>query len=40
MTTNSPDPNEAGRNWASPEIAEHWRRIKPDATNTSGRRQK
>jgi SAM-dependent methyltransferase len=26
MTTKSPDPNEAGRNWESPEVAEHWRR--------------
>jgi ubiquinone/menaquinone biosynthesis C-methylase UbiE len=26
MTTNSPDSNEPGRNWASPEVAEHWRR--------------
>jgi SAM-dependent methyltransferase len=26
MTMKSPDPNEAGRNWESPEVAEHWRR--------------
>jgi SAM-dependent methyltransferase len=26
MTTKSPDPNEASRNWESPEVAEHWRR--------------
>jgi SAM-dependent methyltransferase len=26
VTTKSPDLNEAGRNWTSPEVAEHWRR--------------
>jgi ubiquinone/menaquinone biosynthesis C-methylase UbiE len=26
MTTKSPDPKEADRNWESPEVAEHWRR--------------
>ena len=24
MTTESPDPNKAGKNWASPEVAEQW----------------
>src|SRR5262249_61893816 len=28
MSTMSPDPNEAARNWTSPEVAEHWRRTR------------
>jgi ubiquinone/menaquinone biosynthesis C-methylase UbiE len=36
MTTKSPDPNEAGRNWASPEVAEQWSRRQARRDKTYG----